>query len=97
MGTSLSLCPGLMEVFREGVSSGQEMGGSELHPGEGWGLPAAPLFLWPLPPAVLDALGCARGQQDRPPPLRERELTWTKILFIAEDEQGRLVFRTLIG
>lgn len=28
---------------------------------------------------------------------RERELTWTKILFIAEDEQGRLVFRTLIG
>ena len=48
-----------MEVFREGMSSGKEMGGSTLHPGEGRGLPAAVLFLWPLPPAVLDALGFA--------------------------------------
>lgn len=29
--------------------------------------------------------------------LFQRGLTWTKILFIAEDEQGKLVFTTLIG
>lgn len=44
-------------------------------------------MLWAVP----------RGQQDRAPPPREGELTWTKILFIAEDEQGRLLFTTLIG
>lgn len=87
-----------MEVFWEGVSSGKEMGGSELHPGEGWGLPAAQLcFFVPCLLLCLMLWAVPRGQQDRPPPPREGELTWTKILFIAEDEQGRLVFTTLIG
>ena len=72
-------------------------GGSALHPGDGWGLPAAVLFLWPLPPAELDALGCARADKTGGHLSQRAQPDWTGILFIAEDEQGRLVFTTLIG
>ena len=86
-----------MEVFREGVSSGKEMGAVSCTLERGGVCLQLCLFLCPLLPAVLDALGCIPGpirQAARSP--RER-LTWTQILFIAEDEQGRLVFTTSIG
>lgn len=55
------------------------------------------LFLCLLLPAVLDALGCVLGPTRQAATSPRERLTWTQILFIAEDEQGRLVFTTLIG